>query len=54
MTPREWETFFALLEKIVNAPEGTYKEKAASVMLQAKNQGSETELNEFASWFQEG
>jgi hypothetical protein len=48
---KEWETFFDLLDKIVNGP-GSWQDKIDEVQIQAKANGSELSLDEFAEWFQ--
>lgn len=45
----EWDTFFALLTKIVNAPR-PYGEKEADVIANADSRDALTELQEFVNW----
>lgn len=52
MTVREWETFFGLLRKIVDAP-APFDDKKAEVLLQAKEHSEEINLEEFVGWFSE-
>lgn len=52
LSEREWETFFRLLDKIVNA-DGPVTDKLEKVKTEAKEAGSQSELTDFASWFEE-
>lgn len=50
MNDKEWEKFFELIDKIVNM-EGTWQEKRATVLDQARVEGSVVNLDEFLGWF---
>lgn len=52
MSDKEWETFFNLLNKIVDMPGKTQAEKLALVKSEAGLHGGDTEMNleEFAAW----
>lgn len=52
MTRREWETFFELLEKIVNMEGKTATEKGEEVRAHAREEGeaAESNLSEFMAW----
>ena len=51
MNDRDWEKFFALLEKIINIP-GSWQEKRDEVRSSAESEGCVNNLDEFLSWFQ--
>lgn len=55
MSNKGWQRFFELLDKIVDlCTKGqSWKEVAAEVRREANNVGSETNLEEFVSWFEE-
>lgn len=52
-TTKEEETFFNLLDKVVNDPTRPWKERADAVRRAARRAEAETELEEFAGWFQD-
>lgn len=52
MNENEWDTFFGLLEKIVDLPNLSHDEKKDLVMSKASERGDNFEmcLEEFTSW----
>lgn len=51
LTDLEWARFFDLLDRIVDLPFNTYAEKAKEVERKSTENGSETSLQEFVSWY---
>ncbi len=52
MTPRQWEQFFDLVDKIVDM-DGTASEKIAELMKQAKLHATTTNLIELGGYIEE-
>lgn len=53
MTDRQWETFFSLLDQIVQMPGKTASEKAEILKEKAEEHGSTTNLEELGAWMAE-
>lgn len=50
ISEREWEQFFIVVDKLVNAP-APYTEKYAMLKRKADESGSEGNLEEMVAWF---
>jgi hypothetical protein len=50
LTVEEWDDFFEMMERIINAP-GDWHSKKEAVQSEAENRDNTSVLNEFTNWF---